>query len=147
MSEEKKESKHILMKSMVEHAMGGYEEEVGKLEEFFFELEKIKPIDFQEVYILLPLQSRRKKKTILWGFSLARRCNSKVYIVTKASKKILEELEKVSKAMDVEFEVLDVKINEILKKIECERNLLVLPKDMVKRIKGEEKHMGPVIMV
>jgi len=141
-----KEKPNIL-KTTVEHAMSEYEEEVEKLEEFFFELEKIKPIDFQEVYIFLPLKSRRKRKALLWGFSLARRCNSRVCVVTEKTKKIEDVLNKVSRAMGVSFEIVSRDVQEVLKKIEPERNIVIIPKDMIEEIKGEEKHRGPVVMV
>ena len=121
-----------------------YKEELEKFEEIFFELERIKPIDFTAVYILLPAQSKHKKKTLIWGFSLAKKCNSKVFIVTKPTQPMKDVVNRVSKAMDVEYEFVTENVDTIMKEIKKGTNITVIPKDIVK---GMEREQNPIFIV
>lgn len=122
-----------------------YKEIVGDLEEFFFDLEKLKPIDLSGIYIILPIGSRIKKRTILWGFSIAKRTNSKVYIATKKSKKLEEQVDKVSKTMNVEYEIVDATAFD-MDNIRQERNMIIMPRDIVPGME-DEKHKGPILVI
>ena len=129
----------------IDSAKSEYEEIVTDLEEFFFDLENIKPIDLSAVYIILPKVSRIKKRTILWGFSIAKKANSKVFIVAKMTKKIEEQIEKVSKVMNVEYSFLDEKAFDT-DDIKNERNMIIMPRDVVPGMENE-KHKGPMVII
>jgi len=134
------------LKQTVEKGVSEYEKMIDELEEFFFDLEKIKPIDLTTIYIILPPESRMKKKSLLWGFSIADKCGSKVFIVTKRTEKMEKEIEKLSKAMGVEFEFLEGAIPQLLREIEKESNLVILPRDTVESMKGE-KRKNPLLII
>ncbi len=136
----------FFMKRTVEKGVSEYEKIVDGLEEFFFDIEKIKPIDLSGIYIILPPNSRMKKKCILWGFSIADKCKSKVYIAVKKTEKIEREINKLSKIMGVEFEFLDGDIDLITEKVKKEGNLVILPRDIIEPMK-EEKYKGPLMVI
>jgi len=136
----------VFMKRTVEKGVSEYKEIVDELEGFFFDLEKMKPIDLSDIYIILPSNSRMKKKCILWGFSIANKCKSKVYIAVKKTEKMKKEIEKLSKAMGVEFEFLEGDIDRITEKVKKERNLVILPRDVIEFMK-KEAQKGPLMII
>jgi len=125
-----------------------YEEELEKFEDLFFELEKIKPVDFETIFIILPHDSKRKKKTIIWGFSLAKRCSSKAVIVARVSETVRKIVEDVSKTMNVPYDFLSGNIEDVIEKLKAEsgRSIIVLPKDSIPGLK-EEKSENPIFVV
>jgi len=123
-----------------------YMEELDRFESMVFELEKIKPINFEAIYIILPQDSKRKKKTILWGFSLAKRCNSKVFVVCKKTELIQEVVDKVSKSLGVPYDFLAGNIEELIDQIKSTSSIVVLPKDTIPGLK-EEKEESPIFVV
>jgi len=145
MEEEKKESEPIFKKFTREQGVQEYEKFEGKFEEAFAELEKIPQIDFRKIYLILPGGSKNKR-LIIWGFSIAKQCNSKVQVVAKKTKSLEEEINKVSKAMNVEFEFVAGKIEDITSTIENEKSIVIMPKEIAKGIEREELD-NPILIV
>jgi len=142
-----KEESPIFMKHTLEYGMEEYKKVVDQFEDLFFDLEKTEPIDFSEIYMILPVESKLKKKTLLWGFSLAKKCNSKIYIAVKKTPKTEEEVRKLSNVMNVEFEFLDGDIHSILNRIKHDTNIVVLPRDIIEGSIRNEKHKGPLLII
>jgi hypothetical protein len=140
------EKEPVFMKHTVEQGISEYKEIMDQFGDIFFDLEKIKPIDLSGIYVIIPAASRLKKKTIVWGFSIAKNCNSKVYIAMKRSKAVEENIEKVSKSMNVEFEFLEGDVDELMEDIKKEKNIVVLPRDVIEWMK-EEKQTGPRLII
>ena len=145
MEEEKKEPEPIFKKYTIEQGEKEYEKLEGKFEEAFAELEKIPQIDFSKIYLILP-ESSEKKKLILWAFSIAKQCNSKVYVVAKKTKSIEQEIDNISKAMNVEFQLITGWIDDIISEIEKEKNIVIMPKEIVEDIKKKELD-NPILIV
>jgi hypothetical protein len=146
MEEEKKESEPFFKKYTIEQGTQEYEKLEGKFEEAFSEIEKIQPIDFKKIYLILPEGSKLKKKLMLWGFNLAKQCNSKVHLIAKRTKPIEEEISNLSKAMNVEFEFVAGRIDNIMSEIEKERNIVVISREMAEGIEKEESDI-PILIV
>ena len=144
--EQQKDDEPVFMKHTVEKGMSDYKEIMGQFEDIFFDLEKIEPLDLSGIYVILPSPTRLKKKSILWAFSVAKHCKSKVYIAVKRTKNIEQELDKVSKTMDVEYELLEGDITKIMEETKKEKNLIVLPRDIVEGMK-EEKQEAPMLII
>ena len=143
MSEEKEP---VFMKHTVENGRSKYKEIMDQFGEVFFDLERMQAIDLSGIYVVIPQESRMKKKTLAWGFSLAKHCNSKVYIAIKQTKQTDQIIDKISKSMGVEFEVLGEEIDKIMEETKKEKNIVILPRDVVKWMK-EEKQKGPLMII
>jgi len=142
---EKEEAEASKKKVIGEQGVQEYEKLEGKFEEAFAKLEKIPQIDFRKIYLILPGGSKNKR-LIIWGFSIAKQCNSKVQVVTKKTKSLEEEINKVSKAMNVEFEFVAGKIEDIISTIENEKSIVIMPKEIAKGIEREELD-NPILIV
>jgi hypothetical protein len=136
----------VFMRRTAEKGVSDYKEIMNQFEDVFFDLEKIKAIDLSGIYLIIPPSSRLKKKTIIWGFSIAKHCQSKVYIAVKKAKGIEQEIDKISKTMGVDFEFLEGDIGHIMEDIKKEAVLTVLPRDVIEGMK-EEKQEGPLLII
>ena len=140
------EKESVFMKHTAESGVSKYKEIVDQFGEVFFDLEKMQAIDLSGIYIIIPSESRLKKKTLAWGFSLAKHCNSKVFIAAKQSKNTDQIIDKISKSMGVEFEMLGEDIENIMEESKKEKNIVILPRDVVEWMK-EEKQKGPLLII
>ena len=136
----------IIMRHTIEHGVSEYGEMKDQFGDMFFDLEKLAPVDFSGIYIILPHGTHLKKKSVLWGFSLAKKCNSKVFLAVRETKAILEQIDKISKAFGVEYEFLKGDVEKIMEDLKKERNIIVLPRDIIGPLK-EEKQEGPMLII
>jgi len=144
--EKEKEDEPVIMKHTIEKGVSEYGEMKNQFGELFFDLEKLKPIDLSGIYVVLPKKSRLKKKSVFWAFNLAKRCNSKVFLAVKKTNYIMKEIEKISKAFDVEYEFLEGEIDDILKNMKDEENMVILPRDIIEPLKDEQQK-GPMLVI
>jgi len=145
-NEKEKKDEPVIMKHTIEKGVSDYEEMKDRFGDLFFDLEKLEPIDLSGIYVILPSTTRLKKKSILWGFSLAKRCKSKIFLAVKKSKLVKEEIEKISKAFGVEYEILEGNISEIMENMKKEKNIVILPRDTIEPLKDEEQE-GPMLII
>jgi len=143
---EQEDQEPIIMKHTIEQGVSEYEQVKGQFEDMFLDLEKLEPIDLSGIYVILPPETHLKKKSILWTFSLAKKCNSKVYLSVKKTKLILDQIERISKAFGVEYEFLQGDIEKIMEDMKKERNIVVLPRDIIEPLK-DEKQKGPMLII
>lgn len=146
MENEKEKDEPVIMKHTIEKGVSEYEEMKNRFGDLFFDLEKLEPIDLSGIYVILPKGTRLRKKSVLWAFSLAKKCESKVFLALKKNKTIVEQIEKVSKAFDVEYEFLEGDITDLMEDIKKERNIVILPRDTIEPLKDEEQE-GPMLII
>ncbi|MEM5793388.1 MAG: hypothetical protein QXY45_03490 [Candidatus Aenigmatarchaeota archaeon] len=140
------DSTPLIKRHTIEQGVSEYGGIKDQFETMFFELEKIEPLNFGGIYLILPEKTKIKKKSILWAFSLAKKCNSTVFVSMKKNKQLIDEIEKVSKALNVKYEILEDDPKIIMEEVKKENVIVILPRDVVEPLKDEENE-GPILII
>ena len=105
--------------------IGEYSEELEKLEEFSLKLEKLKPIKLKEVFVLLPAELEKWKELLVWGATLAKKFEAALVAIGKISEEVTEEMERISRIMQVEIR----KTSKSLRELKGRIKLIVIPRE------------------